>query len=290
MAHQVNKDKNGKIHVLPDLPPIPTIAGQVLNAISHDDVDIWHLASIIEKDPGLMARIIGIANSAYFACPDKIYHVADAITKVLGLNMVKSLALGIALNKPFNRKHCPGFQIDQYWYLAMQTATLSRAFTSHLSVRDSQKQDCAYFAGLMHNLGQMVLVNCFPAKMSRVFEKFTSRKDSDLLILETEFVGINQIEAGSILAKKWHLPDDVATIIENYNNPAYTGEYSDLTLVVGLANKLAFLDCDEIQEPRVCAEYSSRLDLDAATMYKICKKVEKKKQEIIGISCVLALD
>lgn len=212
------------------LPPLPTIACKLLELVGQDDTNIEELAALIEQDPGLAARIIGIANSAYYARPTQICSVAEAITRVLGLNLVRGIAIGIALSKPFDASVCVDFQLDRYWYRAMQTANLA-ARLAPLSNLEESARKCLFLCGLLHNLGQLVLVHAFPDRMSQVFKHWAQQPDQGLLALEAKHLAINEIEAGSIIAQRWHLPADIADVISHRHDPKRANSSALIQLV-----------------------------------------------------------
>lgn len=284
------EEKKGRIRTLPDLPPLPHIAQMVLEEVSKEDVNINQLSRVIERDPGLLARIIGIANSAFYGCPDKIYTVADAIIKVLGLNLVKSLALGIVLNGPLSTARCKGFQLDQYWFASMHTAFLAKQLSATIAWEDEGVKDHIYLCGLLHNLGLLVLVYCFPKQMEEVFVLAGEDEGRDLFAIERDILGITHAEAGGLLARKWNLPADVARVMEHHHDDGYRGEFWQLSALVGLSMHVAMLDCDEIEGNTEVSRYLLSLGLDVARVGAVCEQVMAKKQEIIGLACVLSLD
>ncbi|MEE8303272.1 MAG: HDOD domain-containing protein, partial [Candidatus Tectomicrobia bacterium] len=105
---QTQRDVRLEILKLKTPPSLPAIAQQLLKSLSQEDIDIPDLADDIEKCPGLTARILGLANSAYFGCRRTLYTVSDA-TVVIGLNMVRSVGLAMVLSDPLNTKSCPAF-------------------------------------------------------------------------------------------------------------------------------------------------------------------------------------
>jgi len=146
------KAAHSTIQSLQQLPPLSAVATRLLEEATREDADLHRLARLIEQDPGLAARIIGIANSAYFQRHNDVCTVADAIIRVLGLNLVRSLAIGIALSQPFDASRCPEFDVGRYWYQAMTTATLASRLAPHLRVEHSQLE-CLFLAGLLQTLG-----------------------------------------------------------------------------------------------------------------------------------------
>ena len=229
------------------LPPLPAIACKLLGLVGREDCDIAALASLIEQDPGLAARIIGIANSAYFARRTPICSVAEAIVRVLGLNLVRGIAIGIALSKPFDASACPAFQLDRYWYRAIQTANLA-SYLAPLARLGDTERDCLFICGLLHNLGQIVLVHAFPDRMNRVFQLWAEQPALGLRNLQTQHVAMTEIEAGTIIAHRWQLPANVADVIEFRHDPLRAGAAKPLVQLIVY-----------------CATYASALYDDPAT-------------------------
>lgn len=195
------------------LPPLSVTATRLLQAVSDDDIDLKELAGIIEQDPGLAARIIGLANSAYFSQPAPVYSVEDAIIRVLGLNMVKSLALGITMAGVFDVERCPGFDLAGYWYEALAAAQLLQLLMLTLPANERPDPNALYLVGLFHNLGTLLLVHLVPDLYADVLRQRLPAGSPDLLAAERERLGVNHLEAGAWLARKWHLPEFVRELM-----------------------------------------------------------------------------
>ncbi|MBI5462499.1 MAG: HDOD domain-containing protein, partial [Gammaproteobacteria bacterium] len=228
------------------LPPLPVVACKLLGLVGREDCDIEALASLIEQDPGLTARIVGIANSAYFARRTPICSVSEAIVRVLGLNLVRGIAIGIALSKPFDADACPSFQLDRYWYRAVQAAHLAGALAPLARLGDTER-DCLFLCGLLHNLGQIVLVHAFPDRMNRVFQLWAEQPAQGLLSLQMRHIAMTEIEAGSLIAQRWQLPAHVADAIEFRHDPLRAGGATPMVQLIAY-----------------CAEYASALYDDPA--------------------------
>ena len=79
------------------IPPLPATASTLLVMAADPDVEMEALALVIERDPPLSARLLGVANSAFYSPPRPVMTIKDAIIRALGMNMVRNLALGMAL-------------------------------------------------------------------------------------------------------------------------------------------------------------------------------------------------
>lgn len=220
------------------LPPLPAVAYELLKEMSHEEVDIGRLTGLIERDPGLAARIVGIANSAYFARQREIHRVEDAITRVLGLNLVRGLAIGIALSKPFDVSACPEFELGRYWYRAFVTAQLSNAVGPHLDL-EPDLRECLFLAGLVHNLGQLVLVHAFPSRMADVFRQKQADPQQSLLALESQVLAMTEMQAGTVIGKRWKLPRCVTHTIQYRHEPNLAGRYELAVQAVAVCSRSA---------------------------------------------------
>lgn len=219
------------------LEPLPVIAQRLLDDLSNHDAGIPSLAKIVEMDPGLSARIIGLSNSAYYASPTPVYSMADAIGRVLGLGMVRSLALGMVMSGSFDTRRCRGFQLDRYWFTAMATARFAQALLPHMRVESPPSPDSVVLGGMLHNLGLLAFASVFPMEMDEIFARASSDPDGHVSVIEQEVLGTDHHLAGAMLARKWHLPEPVVAVIESHGLEDCKGEHRDLCRLVNLCSR-----------------------------------------------------
>jgi HD-like signal output (HDOD) protein len=228
-----------KVRSLTDLPPVSMVAQRLLTMLTDEDVEVDDVARVIEMDPGLSARVIGLACSAYFGSPHPIYTVKDAIIKVLGLNMVKGLAVSLAVSGGFEVGRCSAFDIGRYWTSAMLTADMAMRLAPALSAAkvapaERPTPETAYLSGLLHNLGLMVLTHLFPEPMARIFSTVESQAGGELVAREREQMGVDHHETGSWLAHRWQLPTEVVIVIAHHHEPGYREDAWPACLLAGL--------------------------------------------------------
>ena len=221
------------------LPPMPAIAQEILVASNNQTSDIDDITGIIKKDPGLTAKIIGVANSAYFSYPRKITTLEEAIINVLGLDLVTGFALTIAMSGVFDPEKCPNFNLRRYWCSAFLTAELASGFGPFVDKKHGLKNEQLYLYGLLHNIGVLVLADRFPNIMSELFETAAKNKEKHLIEYEKETIDFNHHEAGGWLARKWNLPEEIIDIIEHLHEPRYQGEHEYTAHLIGLCSRIA---------------------------------------------------
>jgi len=288
MYDLILNEKRGKVLELPDLPIMPVLGQQILSQVTGEHVDIPRLAKTIEQDPAVFARIIGVANSAYFGCPDKIYTITHAIVRVLGLCMVKSLSLGMVLSRPLDVKACSRFDMQDYWFNSILTATVAQRLARYIKFGQKDFQDHAYLAGMLNNIGELILVKLFPSEMTDVYGRLEQNPALNELALQKEIIGINKYEASSILAGRWHLPSDLQTMYRNFEDKQYEGEHWQLLRLMRLCKIL--INGHDTEENIVQLEVQSDLDklgLSVGQVKKLMKKIDNDRKDVEGLATIM---
>ena len=229
-----------KIAKLKNLPPLPKASSLIVTRVNDPDVDIDDLADAISASPVLVGRLLGLANSAYFGRAGQVNDVRVAIIQVLGLNLVKSLAISIVLNVQLDVTQCGHFNGEKFWVNALLTATLAQKI-SHLIKDDNVNSSTVYTAGLLLNIGLIAAVYLFPQEMNEILSD-DSENALSLQQRMTATIGLDHYQIGAILLKRWQLPEIYQTAIQQYTSPEYQG--STLALIKLL---------------RICSRFSKHL-------------------------------
>ncbi len=275
-----------EIQKLNALPPMSLVAQELLAVFGNSDLDVHRIAAIIEKDPALLARIIGLANSAYFGYPERVSTAEDAIFKVLGLNIARNLAFSMVLAGPFRTSHCPAFRVDEYWTGAMVAATLAQRLARHVAVEPRPHGGNAYLAGLLHNLGLLALVHLYPEEMTQAFRQFEDNPEQHLAEAELKLLGADHLQVGGWLGRKWHLPGFAVAAIEHHREDGYGGEHWPLVQLIGFCAQWAA--CLQRNDASADLGILTRLGIPAAEAEAILGEMLGKRDEIVQLAKMLA--
>ncbi|OEU75709.1 MAG: hypothetical protein BA874_10545 [Desulfuromonadales bacterium C00003068] len=225
------------IRKIKQLPPPSGLSREIVRIVADDQVDLIDLVSIINKSPAITARILRCANSAYYGQRGEISTVREAIIRVLGLGITRSLALAMALTSSFNIKKSAGFDAERYWFNAVTTATIAQGLSHFLRIRVKPAPATAYTTGLIHNIGLQALVHCFPEQMETVFlQKDNNSSLSDLIHDE---LSINHHQASAILAQSWDLPEEIIQAMASLDNSIDLDENAPLVHLVWLSSQIS---------------------------------------------------
>jgi HD-like signal output (HDOD) protein len=213
------------LHQLETLPPLPYVAHEILLALNDKDANMGSIAETLAREPGLTARIVSMANSAFFANQRPVYSPEDAVVR-LGLNRVRVLAASILLAKQFDASRCPPFRAEQYWYEAVATAFSAARLSHHVQL--DYAGDVAYLAGLLHNIGLLLLVYVFPGEMSKALRQYADDPEQSLSALTRQELGSDHHEAGRLLLSEWNLPEEISAVAAHIHQPAHRGPHDSL--------------------------------------------------------------
>lgn len=278
-----------KILQLERLPALSMTVTKLLSMLSDDDVEVHDLAEVIEQDPTLTARVIGLANAAYFARSNPVITVSEAIIRVLGLQMVKTLAFSIALCGAFDTTKCPGFRLDRYWYLAFGGAHLSKKLVLEMPPDQRPDPDMVYLTGLLYSIGVLVLVHEFPQEYALVLAELEKEPSQDTADLERKLVGISSREAGEWLTHRWHLPQFVVQAIAMQET---SSEFVELPLHLKIIRTVVTWMGEDPQESLVellNLNLGQELGLSDQALNRIEVDFLQQTEEIMSIARILAV-
>lgn len=191
------------------LPTLPVSVQRLSAEFAKPGVTVDAVGHIIETDPAMSARILRLANSAAYGFPRRIASVNHAIF-LLGLNVIKGVALSGAVFEI-----AKGQNVDELWFHSLSVATAARL----LAVPHGKKiEEVAFTAGLLHDIGKVVLLACLPREMQQV-AKVTKMRDCYAMQAENEVLGFSHTDVAEWVVAEWQLPDLVKEAIIFHHRP-----------------------------------------------------------------------
>ena len=218
-----------------ELPPLPQALVAVMQALQRDHLSTDQSIQLIEQDPALAARTLRLANSAFYGVPGRVGSIADAV-HLLGLRTVGGVLTAAAMHSHLKVDHCPGFRFEAYWRHALAAGLLARA----LGPRAGLSGDEAFLAGLMHDVGALVLAAFHPGPAAEVIQR-TQAQDRPTHQVESELLGLHHGSVGALVARHWRFPSAIAHAIEHHHQVEVGPPDAplDMTQLVQLADALA---------------------------------------------------
>lgn len=228
-----------------DLPSLPAIVMDLLNSVDQEDVDIGVLAKKVSQDQALTAKTLRFANSSFYGTPSKVTTIQQAIA-LLGIANVRNLITAAAISGSFPENQCAGFSFKSFWKHSIATAICSKLLARHLHI----DTDYAFTAGLLHDIGRLVLVTRFPENYAATLAYRTAH-DCFMLEAERAVLGIDHVIAGHALAVHWHFSEIIRQAIIGHHEPEQAGT-GVLVSLVHVANSIVHaLDLTNVEDDLV---------------------------------------
>lgn len=218
-----------------EMPSVPLVLMKILQILDDNSSSAQELEKLILHDPSLSARILKLANSAFYCFPNQVKTISHAIV-LLGLNLVKSLAIGVNIFDSFTRgMHKEAALINKLWMHSVGVGQMAQAIWAKRSSR--KDSEFAFLCGLLHDLGKVVFFKNDPVHYAEIFATEKSDGDLDVRAFEVDYYGIDHAALGSELAKRWGLPPLLAKVLLKHHSVIATDE--PLVAAIAMADMVA---------------------------------------------------
>jgi HD-like signal output (HDOD) protein len=211
------------------LPSLPVLYTKVIKEINSPDGSLNRVGEIIAKDAAMSAKILQLVNSAFFGFPE---HTANPIRAVnlLGLETVKALIISAKIFAEFSGSGLPGYSITRLWNHSVRTGILACGIAG-LERLDQKRIDDAFMAGLLHDVGKLILLDRMPEKCLEIIDEANSR-DCSLWDAEREILGTTHAEVGAYLIGIWGLSETIVESLAFHHCPSRSPNESFGTLTI----------------------------------------------------------
>lgn len=209
------------------LPTAPKVVEELISSFENPDVSVEEIARKLSIDPVLSAKLLRLANSAYYHVSRRIGNVEDAV-RMLGFVTVRTLVISSGLVGGF--KTVPGLDLKRFWRYSLHTAVAAKWIAKKVGVNT----DLAFTLGMMHAIGQLVMHSGIPADAQEL-DKSVNTYDPGRLDAETAAFGFNFSQVGAELAVRWKFPDIFPETIRDYPAPPALPAVGRMASVIHLA-------------------------------------------------------
>jgi putative nucleotidyltransferase with HDIG domain len=262
---------------LEDLPSLPVVVMELLTAIDQEDIDISVLAKKVSHDAALTAKTLRLANSSLYGLQVKVTTIQQAIT-FLGFQTTRNLITAAAVTGCFAEGQCPGFDDKAFWRHSIATAACCKVIARRLRFN----QDYAFTAGLLHDIGRLVLVSTFAQEYEAAMA-WRTLHDSSVLDAERAALGVDHVQAGAALAEHWNFSETMKLAIGYHHDPDAPGA-GLLASIVHVANAIVHaLDIAQEEDemaPAVSPAAWTALGLDGEALMQVFRETELQFEEI----------
>jgi len=195
------------------LPTLPLVASQIFSKMSDPDFDMKAVVNMLMMDQVLTAKILQMVNSAFWSGGQRVDSIRQAIVR-LGAKNVRNFVLSTSIMEivPGSAK---SKLLKSFWQHSLACALLGGYLAKNIGYKDPER---AYLAGLLHDIGEIVLIMNFPDDFDKVVEEAHS-VDWDFNKAEMNVLGISHVHFGPWLLKQWNMFGEIAHAVARHHKP-----------------------------------------------------------------------
>jgi two-component system cell cycle response regulator len=220
-------------HILPSLSPV---VAALIELAADEESSVGQIADLITKDPSLTARILKLANSAFFQSRYSASTALQAVTRI-GVHHTRLFALSVSFKDAFPLKRGGPLDYGRFWRLCLYQGLLARWLAHTLKQGDPEE---AFTAGLTMEIGLLVLVRAC-ADDATIYLDYPLPA---LLAKEKELYGVHHRQIGEALLRSWRFPERIVACQQSYAFRENLAELPELARICAIAGELSAVICE----------------------------------------------
>lgn len=196
------------------LASLPPVYARILRTINDPRSSSQHIAQAISCDVGLSARLLALVNSPFYG----LSHAVDSLDRavaVVGSRQLLELAVGVCLVTSFQNIPSALFDMRAFWEHSLACGIVARLLAS---LRGDRREDRAFTAGLLHDVGRLVMLRQYPARCLEALAQARCRQEP-LCKVEEEFWGFDHAALAGVLLEGWGLPASLIQAVAGHHQP-----------------------------------------------------------------------
>lgn len=253
----------------------PIIYRRLMEVINHPRGGAGDVANVIREDTALTARLLKLVNSAFFAFPKKIDTVSQAVS-VVGTSQVRDLSLATSVTEMFAGVPADLLDVQKFWKHSLACGVAARVIAG---MRSEANVERFFVAGVLHDVGRLVLLLRVPDVVREVMEQAQAREQL-LYEVEREALGFDHARVGGMLLKHWSMPEALVEAVALHHDPTraerYPVEAATMHVADILANALQMGSSGERFVPGISAGAWAKLGVEPQLMSFAVEEMDRQ--------------
>ena len=213
------------------LVTLPEIYYRLETVIENPTSTTDDFSRLLSVDPDLCARLLRMANSAFYSFPARIETI-DRAVNTIGLRQISELVLVTSVIEIFNSVPIEQVNMRSFWEHSVAVGVLSRAVAKYAGLPQSER---FYIPGLLHDIGRLALYLKLPGMMGDIIARVKPQNLS-LTLLEKEQLGYSHADVGGSLLQFWKIPQSIYEAVNFHHDPLQAQEFIPMTCAVNISD------------------------------------------------------
>jgi putative nucleotidyltransferase with HDIG domain len=201
-----------------NLPTPPVVFTQIQKVVNNPNTSAYDIASILQEDPAISAKVLKLTNSAFYGIPRAVESVKQAVV-IIGLESVKNLVLSASVFDAFSKEQINAEFQESFWRHSLATAFAARLLAHRLRAKQSFDSERGFSAGLLHDIGKMVISVYMPNESREILKLKKADPQKPDFEHEEMVLGYNHAQIGALLGEKWALPEALVEAVKFHHFP-----------------------------------------------------------------------
>jgi len=220
------------------LVTLPDVFLNISRLIDDPDSSVADIAGAIARDPAFTLRLLRVANSSLYSFSTPVTTVARAVA-IIGTSQIRSLALSMSVAKTFAGLPNELVSMENFWRHSLYCALIARSLAKQCRGCDP---DTLFTAGLLHDIGELVIFNRLPKQAEAALLMVLDSQDQvQVHQAEQQVMGLDHAAVGGELARLWHIPSQLEECIACHHDVGAATAFPRQVALVHLANVLALM-------------------------------------------------
>lgn len=234
----MNADMVKLVQGVGELVSLPDVFIRINQMIESPGSNMNDIARVVSQDPSFTLRLLRVANSSFYSFSATIDTVPKAVS-VIGTSQVRNLALATAVAHAFSGLPNNLVSMENFWQHSLYCALIARGLARQARKCDA---DAVFTAGLLHDIGELVIFNRLPEQARAVLQLAQGSGDAlPIYMAERQAIGFDHAQVGGELARQWHLPPLLEECIACHHDIRAAQRYPVEAALVHIANTLALM-------------------------------------------------
>lgn len=213
------------------LVSLPDVYYRLESLIESPTSSISEFSEVLSSDPDLCARLLGMANSAFYSFPASIETVEKAV-QIIGIRQIRELVLATSVIRVFNQMPLGMINMKSFWEHSVAVGVMAKAIGQYCNIRQPER---FYVSGLLHDIGRLVLYVKLPGLMHDLLIQ-REAKEEFLYVLEQQSLQYTHADVGARLLQNWRVPSSIYEPVGYHHNPQESLDFTQVTAAVHVSD------------------------------------------------------